>query len=252
MSHSDHSPFSREIAALTEWWHEAGVDTCFDDDPTVWLTEEKVTEKGSRPAVRPTQAPEPAKPEPLAKLAGGETNWPTELAAFQEWFSSQLANDVSGRTGVTPVGSAGARLMVIVPEPEMADTDRLLSGDNGRYLQSILAASGITPDEVYFASALPAAMPHPDWQDLQQRGLGDILKLHIKLAAPKRIIVLGSSVLPLIGNIPAQGPAEIQKYQQDSNSMPLFAAWQIERLRQRSAARKRFWKTWLDWIASDD
>lgn len=250
MSLSDHSPFARDIAAVTVWWSDVGVDASFADEPTVWLEEKSTPENAPKPAKAKTD-PEPPQPEPVKLLGGGKEHWPKELPAFQDWFAGDLAKELSGRGGVKPSGAAGADLMVIVPDPESTDGEALMGGELGSYLREIFAASDASTYNVYWASALPASTPHPDWDDLNARGVGDLLRHHIALAAPKRIIALGSSILPLLGNNPAQGPAEIQQYGQDSQKTPLFAAWQINRLRQRAAARKRFWKLWLDWIASD-
>lgn len=246
------SSSSREIDAVTEWWREAGVDSSFEDKPTVWLAQKEVEEKPKPASAKAEQPENSTKNEPPTVFGGGAEAWPSELPSFQTWLAGDLAQEIAGRTGVQPSGSSGSGLMVIVPEPEKTDRDQLLSGPTGEYLRTILNASQISEAEVYLASALPVAMPHPDWQELNSRGLGQLLHHHIRLVAPKGIVALGSSILPLIGNNPAQGPAEIQHFEQDSAPFPLFAAWQLERLRQRSAARKRFWKLWLDWIASND
>ena len=68
---------------------------------------------------------------------------PADLAAFQKWWME--APDLSPSRGfprVPPRGERGAKLMVLVPQPEAGDSVRLLSGPQGRLLDAILAAIG--------------------------------------------------------------------------------------------------------------
>ena len=252
MTHAEHTPFDREIAAVTEWWRHAGVDTCFENEPVGWLTEKQAKENSRSGQTSIAQSSQETQTMPAQMLGGGKDNWPSQLEEFRSWFASDITRDLSLRDGIAPFGKAGANLMIVTVQPESADGSQILSNDPGMYFRGILAASAIAEDDIYFASVLPAAMPQPDWNDLNARGIGEIIRHHISIVRPKRIVALGSSILPLLGNNPAQGPAEIRQFEQDSHSTPLFAAWQINRLRERSAARKRFWKLWLDWIASDD
>ena len=63
---------------------------------------------------------------------------------------------------IAPRGDAGAALMVLVPQPEESDRDRLMSGPQGRLLANILAAMGLEESEVYLAAALPCHTPMAD------------------------------------------------------------------------------------------
>lgn len=140
--------------------------------------------------------------------------------------------------------------MVVVESPEPCDRENLLSGQHGALLDAILAAHGTTREAVYLASALPRAMPAPDWPALGKAGIGQVLAHHVALAAPKRLIVLGGNVLPLIGHESPQRPAVLRTFNHEGVTIPLLASWGLDALLLSPRAKPFLWRTWLEWSAA--
>jgi uracil-DNA glycosylase len=141
--------------------------------------------------------------------------------------------------------------MVIVPDPERedaaGDTARLLSGPQGRLIDAMLAAMGFAPEASYVASILPRHMPMADWSALADKGFGALLCHHIRLVAPRRIIALGSNILPLLGHDTAHSPAVLREFNQDGVTIPLLAGKSLSALLERPQWKSGLWQGWLDW-----
>lgn len=238
---------SDAIAAAQEWWREAGVDMDFTDEPQSWL---KPDEADAPPApATPVRAPAPPPPP---KIGGEPQGWPQDPAAFRRWWMEEPSLDCGGTGPRIPArGEPGAPLMVVVPMPEEADGETLLSGPEGRLVASLALAMGHAPDAIYLASALPRYMVLPDWAGLAQRGLGDVLRHHIQLAAPKRVIVLGRGILPLLGHDPAQAAPLPDKIAIQAGSLPLLVSLAPGNLLLNAGQRASLWQRWLDWTDGD-
>ena len=115
-------------------------------------------------------------------MSGGwsRANAQGALAALQQ-DNRRLTEAVSRMQDLgeaEPRGVAGAKLMVLVGQPEPDDGDGLLSGNAGRQLDAIIRAMGFEGHEVYLASALPAPAAMPDWFELARAGLGEIVRTY--------------------------------------------------------------------------
>ena len=240
---------AEQLAAAHDWWLEAGVDSQFADEPRNWL---------ERPPEKPAEAPPaavPVKPaEPVLPPFGGPPeSWPQALAEFAPWWlaSDQLDTGGSGPR-VAPRGAAGAELMVLVPMPEDADQDRLLSGKQGQLIGNMLKAMGVGDDAAYLASALPRLAHHPDWQALADRQLGQVVAHHVNLAAPKRLLILGRAVLPLFGHDSAQAGQKPRRIEVQGCGVPALASFGPEALLQTPRFRAGLWRGWLEWTGGDE
>lgn len=232
------------IAAL-DWWHEAGVDGDFADTPRNWL--ERPAQENGEPQADPTATQAGPKPAATVPPLGGDRgNWPQTLADFAPWWCSTV--ETPGHAPrVPPRGTAGAELMIVVPMPEEGDRESLLSGPQGAMIGRMLGAMEIGEERAYLASALPGHARHPDWQALAERGLGEVLRLHIALAAPRLLLVLGRKMLPLFGHDPAQGGAIAGQIALEDVAVPTLAAVGPETLLDEPRFRRTLWRAWLDW-----
>ena len=235
------SSLAADYAAALDWWREAGVDCDYVDEPTAWLAEPEVEEAPAAPPPR-TVARKPASPaleraladKPGAPIGGDEAHWPQTLEAFREyWLAEPSLDDGALRDRVLPAGHAGAPLMVLVGQPEEGDAEALLSGPEGAMLGRIVRAMGLEMDKIYLASCLPRVMPLPDWDDLAARGLGEVTRHHIALAAPKRLIAFGKGAALL----------------SEGADIPVLRTSQIETLIRSGERKKRFWNAWLEFSA---
>lgn len=257
------TPETRELSpadaleAALDWWREAGVEDDYHAEATRWLTEPE--EKQAVASQRPKKPPEEPKQTPLerafegtageAAIGAGDGALPASLEKFREWWMSEKSLHHAGpEQRLPPRGVAGAKLMVLVPEPVDGESEALLSGAPGRFLEAILGAMGIAPHEAYLASALPAPLSLPDWDRLAERGLADVTRHHIALAAPHRVLAFGRSLAPLFNVAPemAREPAVVTA---GDNTLPLLLAPELAELARSAPRRRNFWNRWLEWTA---
>jgi len=242
--------FLADITGALDWWRDAGVDYHFLDEPREWLAppEPEGDERGT-PERRPQRAPAAPVEEGPARIDPAAL--PQELAAFVPWWLTEPLLD-EGRSGgrIAPQGAAGAKLMVLVEEPEAEDSEALLSGPEGRLLEAMLAAFGLKREDAYLASVLPRHKPAPDWNVLMQQGIGQVIAHHIGLAAPERLLVLGGNILPLIGHELPQRPAVLRQFNQEGRTIPMLASWGLPALMRQPRAKPVLWRTWLEWTAA--
>jgi DNA polymerase len=239
--------FAAQVAAAFDWWREAGVDCAFADEATRWLAPAASTPAPARPGAPPPPdpvAPPASPPAPAIAIA----DWPRTLDAFVERWLGDPALD-EGRTAgrVPPRGAPGAEVMVIVPEPERDDGERLLCGPQGRLLDAMLLAMGIAPERAYVASVLPRHTPMADWAAIAERGFGALLRHHVGLVGPGRLVALGSNILPLLGHDPAHKPAVSRDFNQEGLTIPLLAGKSLAALLDRPRWKAGLWQGWLDW-----
>lgn len=241
---------AEQITAAIDWWRAAGVDHDFADAARDWLA----APEPAATALQESRSPAPAfvapvpPPVEIPRIGGDPVGWPQDLAAFAAWWLAEPALDggqVHGR--IAPRGPHGAELMVLVDHPEAGDSQDLLSGDQGRLLNAILAALGIGPDQAYIASALPRHMPLPDWAALRAAKLDELLLHHIALAAPKRLIVFGPHVSSLLGHDPANSADPARHFYHVGAQIPALAASGLESLMARPRGKAALWKALLDW-----
>lgn len=233
---------AESIAAAQAWWREAGVDFAFRDEPQPWLAEDA---RAEAPAPRVAEKPAaPAKP----RIGGDPGSWPQDLPAFRQWWLDEPSLDQGGLSPrIAPRGEAGAALMLLVPMPEAEDGDTLLSGAEGRLLSSLATAMGLVSEKVYLAAALPRHTPVPDWDRLAADGLGEVLLHHIRLVQPRRLIVLGTRILPLLGHDPAQAAPAVSELAIHGAPVPMLTSYAPERLLGNARQRAGLWRAWLDW-----
>jgi uracil-DNA glycosylase len=243
-----------QLAAALDWWRDAGVDGDLHDEPQCWLAE-----SAPEPALADS-APasnRPPKPQPAPAIAAepaplDRSNWPADLEGFAPWWLSEAWLDQGQTQGrVPPRGVRGADLMIVVPEPEPGDSERLLSGPQGRLLDAMLAAMGLAPDAIYLASALPRHTPHADWAGLNRAGMGEVLRHHVSLVAPRRLIAFGRNASSLLDTGPANKPELSTKLHHLGGSVPLLALRELAILLERPRWKAGVWQDWLAWNFGD-
>jgi DNA polymerase len=268
---------AREFEAALAWWRAAGVTHDFADDATAWLGPEPLASAfdaphpdapGQSTPARPTRqlpetraprlsapAPEPARAAvPRRDLLGDSP--PADLAAFRSWWmDAQALAPATGFARVGPRGDAGARLMVLVPQPEAADTTSLLSGPQGRLLANILAAMGLEESEAYVAAALPCHMPMADLAALAAGGMDAVTAHHVGLVAPRRLIAFGTALAPLLTPLPGAGGTSpddpgLRVVNHKAGKTPVLLSETLEAMLDMPRLKARFWRRWMEWSAS--
>ena len=249
------SDWNAQLEAATAWWREAGVDCDFSDAPRNWLeaAAEPAAAKstGDPSAAAPRSRPAPPPPPPVFRIGGTDrTRWPATLADFADWWLTESSLDaIPGAARVLPAGPPGAGLMVLVGQPEADDRETLLAGPQGRLLDAMLAAFGLSRGETYIASILPRHTPVADWAGLAAAGMSAVIAHHVALVAPQRLLVFGrGGVSTLVGHDPAQGTPPSPKFNHEGGSVPLTIAPALETLLERPALKAGLWTRWLEWM----
>ena len=253
------------LEAALGWWTEAGVDCSFHDEPTDWLAAARDSKAGPAGVAAPPRiaAPSPAEPpkrptdararmastENVGAIGGNPAHWPQTLDNFADWWLTEPSLcPAPAAARVSPSGPAGAPLMVLVPAPEPGDSQALMAGREGKLLDAILAAMGLSRDVIYLASALPAPMAMPDWQALRAAGLGDVVMHHVALVMPQRLLVLGKTdISSLITHDPAKNAAILPSINQERASVPLVLDYALATLLAQPSLKRRVWTNWLEW-----
>ncbi|HVR91616.1 MAG TPA: uracil-DNA glycosylase family protein [Novosphingobium sp.] len=248
MDASIEQDFAAALAGALDWWRDAGVDLDYRDEPKRWIAER--SETAAPVEVVADAAP---LPPPKATVATDRSGWPTELGQFAEWWMQEpnLDRGMAERR-VPPRGPAHAAVMVLIEQPEAGDGERLLSGAEGRLLDAMLVAMGIAPDQAYLASVLPRHTPMPDWAAVDAEGLAKVTAHHIALAAPQRLIVFGSNILPLLGHDPANKPDSSRAFNHESLTIPLLPAMSLTALLATPRRKAALWRDWLEWTGTKD
>lgn len=253
---------AREFEAALAWWRAAGVDCDYGDDVTAWLAEAPLksaplpgsaavqamgAQAEARPQARVFPAPPPPAAEPVRRDLLGESS-PTDLTAFRQWWLEAPGLD-SARLNprIPPRGVTGAALMVLVPQPEEHDRAQLLEGPQGQLLINILNAMGLDDSAVYVASALPCHTPMADLAAIGASGMDAVLAHHVALAAPQRLLVLGSALGPILTPVNDELLREIN---QTLVNTPVMVSETLEAMLHMPRLKARFWRRWMEWTAS--
>ncbi len=222
-----HLDWHQAAASALAWWDEAGVDTLVDDAPRDWLA----------PVARAV-APSPA------ALPGV---LPDTLEAYLTWRGGEDAPEAGWPGAAIPAtGPAHSALMVLVDCPDRDDDGRLMGGAAGRLFDRMLAAIGLTRDEVHLAALClkrPTAGRLP--ADAHER-LAELARHHIALVAPKRLLVMGNAASRAIlaaDVAPARGRLHTlnHKTAKDGAGVEAVATYHPRFLLERAGAKAAAW-----------
>ena len=72
---------------------------------------------------------------------------------------------------------------------------------------------------------------------------------HITLAAPKRILALGSGILPLLGHTSTKAPSSLAQINQSLPDTPLLLTEGLDAMMTMPRIKARFWRNWMAWTA---
>lgn len=172
-----------------DWWAEAGVDTLADDLPRNWLTQPSTPAQPAAVAVAPP--PSPALPE--------------TLDAFRAWLLADASVPGTARGRVDAAGdhSTGAVIVVDMPEAEDRTSGRLLSGEVGALFDRMLAAIKLSRADIYLLPFAPARSTTGRLTDADVLALAPLLRHHLALVKPRRLLLLGDAPVQALLRTPA-------------------------------------------------
>jgi DNA polymerase len=216
------------LSAL-DWWTEAGVDTIVDDLPYNWL-----------PAAGPV-TPEPVAPGPAPAAVPA---LPSTLAEYRRWLIADAPIPGPANNRIDAIGDPASGTMVIVDMPEAADRTNgtLLSGDAGALFDRMLAAMKLERAAIYMAPFSPARSATGRLSESDCAILAPLMRQHIALAAPKRVLVMGDApTKALLGTPLAQARGETRSLDIDGASIPTIASFHPRFVLERPDYRKPAW-----------
>jgi uracil-DNA glycosylase len=198
---TDQAGTREAAAALLRWYAEMGVDTVTGHVPTGRLNApapETVAPQARPAAAAPPEAAPIAAPSPGAERAtniAANCKSLDELRAAMDAFDGCALKQGASQT-VFADGTPGSDIMLIgeAPGREEDRQGKPFVGRSGQLLDRMLAALGLTRDQVYIANILPWRPPlnrKPDLGEIEM--CLPFLLRHIELAAPKVIIALGGT-----------------------------------------------------------
>lgn len=173
-----------EARSALAWWLDAGVDTAIQEEPRNWL-------KPASPAVREIK--------PSTEAAAEQPVHGT-LDEFREWLATSDHLPMASRAArrVLPQGREQAAIMLLTEAPE--DSSGPLGGEAWELANRMLAAIHIPVDDAYSAALSFFHAPGARMSAQERAALAEIARTHVRLAAPKRLILFGDGPsLALLG-----------------------------------------------------
>ena len=197
-------PYSPAAAASAlQWWTDAGVDVIVDEAPRDWL--------------RPKPA---APPAPPAEAAPDTETLPDRLDLFEAYLreSAALPFATPSAPRVGPSGDAASGLMILTDMPTLEDcrAGSLLSGEEGRLFDRMMAAIGRDRGSLYLAAVSSIRSPDGRLAGASAERCAGLARHHVALVKPRALLLfgdacakamLGKAILPLRGSWHEIGPA---------------------------------------------
>ena len=172
-----------EARSALAWWIDAGVDVAIQEEARNWLK--------PAPPARAVIA-EPASPPNLVQPSHDT------LVELQDWLASSAHLPLASATKkrILPQGPQNAPVMLLSDSPSLEDyaAGQPIGGEAWTLTERMLAAIGVTAEQAYSASLSPIHAPGVRLTTRDRDDYSEIARRHIRLAAPKRLLLLGDGV----------------------------------------------------------
>lgn len=231
MGADQHNDWRASVASALEWWRDAGVDCEIDDAPRDWLA--RVAAPDAVPAtVREAAVEAPKLPETLAEFAAWRIGAGTPEAG---WPGQALGAQGDPATG----------LMIVVDMPDREDdaAGALLAGSPGTLFDRMLAAIGRDRRSTYLAALAVKRPPAGRVAPEASEKLDALIRHHLALAAPKRVLALGNAASrALTGLDVANARGSLRVIHHDGGTSEVVASFHPRFLLERPAAKADAWR----------
>ena len=189
-----------EARGALAWWLDAGVDALVQEEPRDWL---------KPPAPKPQARA--AEPPPNVVQPAHET-----LAELQDWLSSSMQLPLASATAkrILPHGPEDAAIMLLSDAPTFEDSaaGQPIGGEAWELAKRMLAAIRIPVEQAYSASLSCLHVPGAKMSPADREACAEIARRHIKLAKPRRLLLLGDGpAQAIIGKPVAQARGHVHK-----------------------------------------
>jgi uracil-DNA glycosylase len=190
-----------EARSALAWWLEAGVDVALQEEPRDWL----------KPAAPKIQVRVVTDSAPNLTKPSHET-----LADLQDWLSSSMQLPLASPTAkrVMPQGPENAAVMLLTDAPTFEDftAGQPIGGDAWELTKRMLAAIKIPVELAYTAPLNCIQVIGTKMSPADRDACAEIARRHIKLANPKRLLLLGDGAAQaLLGKPLAHARGHVHK-----------------------------------------
>jgi uracil-DNA glycosylase len=227
-----------EAESLIGWWRDAGVDILIDEEPRNWLAD------AAPPVAHPPKAPSTAPGLPPVPIA---VPMPTALPAFLAWLATDVGAlaDYPVRQRLAPEGDPCGAVMVVtdVPERGDAETGHLLSGEVGDLFDRMVGAWKIDRTQIYLTAMAPARPASGRIEPSSLQSLGPVLSHHIRLAAPKKLWLMGEAASrAILGMNVADATRRLHVVNYDGVTVQAIATLHPRVLLREPKSKARVWE----------
>lgn len=216
------------LSAL-DWWIEAGVDTTVEDVPRDWLA--PAAERPTAPSLPPVPVPPPPA-------------FPGNLAGFRRWLLTDAAVPGSPAARLDGAGDPAAGIVVVADMPEPGDraAGQLLSGEAGALFDRMLGAMQLGRAGLYLLPFAPARPAAGRIAPADAAALTPLLRRHLALAAPKRLLLLGEApARALLGSTLEAARGKPHPIEIGDTAVPAVASYAPRLVQLRPELRKPAW-----------
>ena len=222
------------IASALEWWRDAGVDCEIDDLPRDWL---------ARAPAPPVAVRLPGQ---VAETAVAPPTLPATLDEFAAWRLGPAAPE-AGWPGqaLGTQGDVASGLMIVVDMPDREDDSAgsLLSGNAGALFDRMLAAIGRDRQSIYLAALAVKRPPAGRVTEEMGQKLEALIRHHLSLARPKRVLVLGNAASRAITGLDvANARASLREVNHGGGTSEVVASFHPRFLLEKPVAKADAWK----------
>lgn len=246
MSDSEIHDLRSEAKSLIGWWRDAGVDTLIDEEPRNWLAEGKPVKPVAPAEAGAARGGSTVLPVAAPASAGATLVLPKSLPDFLVWFATDVdtLHDYPVRQRLAPEGDPTNTPMIVtdVPERDDAQGGRLLTGEVGSLFDKMLAAWKIDRSAIYLAALAPARPASGMIDRIALDLLGPLLVQHIRLAAPKKLWLMGEAASrAVLGMNVAEATGRLHHINYDEVTVEAIATLHPRVLLREPNSKARVW-----------
>jgi DNA polymerase len=247
MLDSETRDLQAQADSLISWWRDAGVDVLIDEEPRNWLAEAKPV-AGAGPVEAREAFGQDARPAGLAPATvAASPKLPDNLPDFIDWFATDTLSlsDFAVRQRLRPEGNPSNNPMIITDVPERGDAvaGHLLSGEIGALFDRMIAAWKIDRAHIYLTAIAPGRPASGQIDAASLEVLGPILKHHIRLAAPKKLWLMGEAASrAVLGTNVAEVTGRLHQIDYGGGTVEAIATLHPRVLLREPKSKARVWE----------
>lgn len=233
--------------SLISWWRDAGVDVLIDEEPRNWLAEEKPVAKLASVATPAPGIAREARSQGAPATARVAPMLPDNLPHFVDWLATDTMTfvDYPVSQRLRPEGDPSSVPMIVTDVPERGDAvaGHLLSGEIGALFDRMIAAWKTDRSRIYLTAMAPGRPASGQIDAVSLETLGPILTHHIRLAAPKKLWLMGEAASrAVLGTNVAQATGRLHHIKYGGVTVEAIATLHPRVLLREPKSKGRVWE----------